>query len=103
MKTQNKTNETEISNYIGFETITERENHFEELKFFLKVKKQKFKLLGYGWNKEYKHYFQIEITKEQTAQDLINETETEPFTIEERTDLNINKVTHDKVRRTNKW
>jgi hypothetical protein len=26
-----------------------------------------------------------------TAQDLINETETEPFTIEERTDLNLSK------------
>jgi hypothetical protein len=26
------------------------------------------------------------------AQDLINETETEPFTLEERTDLNIKKV-----------
>jgi phage-related minor tail protein len=37
-----------------------------------------------------------------TAEELLNETETEPFTIEERTDLNINKVTHDKVRRANK-
>ena len=27
--------------------------------------------------------------REQTAQDILNETETEPFTIEERTDLNI--------------
>jgi hypothetical protein len=34
-----------------------------------------------------------------TAEELLNETETEPFTIEERTDLNINKVTHDKVKR----
>jgi superoxide dismutase len=38
----------------------------------------------------------------QTAEDILNETETEPFTIEERADLNINKVTHDKVKRANK-
>ena len=47
-------------------------------------------------------YCKCESFKEQTAQELLNETETEPFTIEERTDLNINKVTHDKVRRANK-
>jgi hypothetical protein len=34
-----------------------------------------------------------------TAQQLLNETEAEAFTIEERTDLNINKVTHDKLKR----
>lgn len=36
------------------------------------------------------------------AMTILNETETEPFTIEERTDLNINKVTHDKVKRVMK-
>jgi hypothetical protein len=38
----------------------------------------------------------------QTAEDILNETETESFTPEERADLNINKVTHDKVKRANK-
>ena len=32
------------------------------------------------------------INQEMNAEDLINETETEPFTIKERTDLNIKKV-----------
>jgi hypothetical protein len=63
MKTQNETNEKNGLKSLAMAMFQKEDNDLSKLK---------------------------EVVK--TAQDLINETEAEPFTIEERTDLNIKKV-----------
>ncbi|MCK9545065.1 MAG: hypothetical protein M0R03_23865 [Novosphingobium sp.] len=45
--------------YIGFKTFIEMEEFKENLK-----KEKKFNLIGSGWNKENKHYFEIEVLED---------------------------------------
>lgn len=111
METQNKITEREYTNKLDNKVlfaVIDRQALFKDLKTctkplrvdvlvfrgyeIIESESFKFKTLQDANDFINMRVFEMELKPVQTAQDLLNETETESFTLEERTDLNIKKV-----------